>query len=143
MIFGLIAAVEELVIAAAIVFVITLFYKFLINQNALKELKNEQKEKQQKIKELQKTNPVEANKMLNDVLKLTNKQMRMNMKPMIPTFILVIILLPWVAQLFPGAVVKLPINLPYFGSDFGWLAWYIIVSMPLNQLFRKMMGVEL
>jgi len=143
MTFGLPIAIEELVISAVIVFIITLFYKVLINQNAVRELKNEQKEKQQRIKELQKTNPEEANKLLNDVLKLTNKQMRMNMRPMIPTFILVIVALPWLAQLFPVAVVKLPFTLPFFGNDFGWLMWYIIVSIPLNQLFRRLIGVEL
>jgi len=143
MIFGLPIAIEELVLSAVIVFIITLFYKVLINQNTVRELKNEQKEKQQRIKELQKTNPQEANKLLNDVLKLTNKQMRMNTRPMIPTFILVIITLPWLAQLFPEAVVKLPFTLPFFGNDFGWLMWYIIISIPLNQLFRRLVGVEL
>jgi uncharacterized membrane protein (DUF106 family) len=33
--------------------------------------------------------------------------------------------------------------LPYFENDFGWLAWYIIVSIPLGILFRKLLRVEL
>jgi uncharacterized membrane protein (DUF106 family) len=65
------------------------------------------------------------------------------MKPMIFTLIVVGITLPYFSQAFPGIVVKLPFYLPYFESDFGWLAWYIIVSIPLGQMIRKLIGVEL
>ena len=141
--FNLPASIAELLISAVIVFIITLFYKFLINQNELRELKSNLKEKQSKVKELQKTNPQEANKVLNEVLALSNKQFRMNMKPMLLTLVVVGLALPYVGQLFPGAVVKLPFYLPYFENDFGWLMWYIIVSVPLGQLFRKLIGAEL
>lgn len=135
------AFIAELIIAMIIVFIATLFYRFAVNQNALRELKNEQKEKQEKIKELQKTNPQEATQMMNAVLKLTNKQLRMNIKPLILTLILAFIFLPWLGSVFTEPVVYLPFSLPFFENNFGWLAWYIIVSMPLNFLFRKIMGV--
>ena len=141
--FNLPASIAELLISAVIVFIITLFYKFLINQNELRELKSNLREKQAKVKELQKTNPQEANKVLTEVLNLSNKQFRMNMKPMLLTLVVVGLALPYVGQLFPGAVVKLPFYLPYFENDFGWLMWYIIVSVPLGQLFRKLIGAEL
>ena len=133
----------EILASVAITLVITIIYKFLANQNEMKQLKISMKEKQAKIKELQKTNPQEANKMLNEVMALSSKQMRMNMKPMLLTLIVVSIALPWFGQAFPGAVVKLPFTLPYFENDFGWLAWYIIVSIPLGILFRKLLRVEL
>jgi len=136
------AFIAELIIAIIIVFIATLFSKFIVNQSALRELKNEQKEKQEKLKELQKTNPKEAAQMMNDILRLTNKQLRMNIKPLILTLILAIIFLPWLAIVFTEPVVYLPFSLPFFENDFGWLAWYIIVSFPLNSLFRKFMGVE-
>jgi uncharacterized membrane protein (DUF106 family) len=140
---GLPVGIEEILASALITFMIALFYKFLINQNEVRELKSNLKEKQAKVKELQKTNPEEANKLLSEVLSLSNKQIRMTMKPMFLTLIVVGVTLPYFAQLFPGAVVKLPFYLPYFESDFGWLAWYIIVSVPLGQLFRKLIGAEL
>jgi uncharacterized membrane protein (DUF106 family) len=141
--FNLPVSIEELLFSAIITFVITLIYKFLTNQSEMKQLKVNMKEKQAKIKELQKTNPQEANKMLNEVMALSSKQMRMNMKPMLLTLVVVSIALPWFGQAFPGAVVKLPFTLPYFENDFGWLAWYIIVSIPLGILFRKLLRVEL
>lgn len=136
------APVAELIIAAFILFIVTLFYKFLVNQNKVRELKTKLKEKQEEAKEMQKTNPKQANVLMSEILKLTNKQFKMNLKPLFFTFILIIILLPWVASVFPGAVVLLPFSLPFFENDFGWLMWYIIISIPLNQLFRKFMGVE-
>ena len=140
---GLPVFIEELLASAVIVFIISIFYRFLINQNELRELKSKLKEKQAKVKELQKSNPQEANKMLNEVLALSNKQFRMSMKPMLLTLIVVGIILPYFPQIFPGAVVKLPFYLPIFENDFGWLAWYILVSIPLGQLFRKLLGAEL
>ena len=140
---GLPAILEELLLSTLIVFVISLFYKFLINQNQMKELKSNLKEKQAKVKELQKSNPQEANRMLSEVLNLSNKQMKMSMKPMFLTLIVVGLALPYFGQLFPGVVAKLPFTLPYVGNDFGWLAWYIIISLPLGQLTRKLIGAEL
>ena len=140
---GLHPGIEELLLAAVIVFITTIIYRFLMNQDEAREIKNQQKEKQEKMKELQKTNPTEANKVMNEVLRLSNKQFKIMMKPMIVSFLLVIIILPLLPGLFPGVVVSLPFSLPFFGTDFGWLAWYIIVSIPLNSIFRRLLGVEI
>ena len=151
---GLPMGIEELIASALIVFVISLIYKFLINQNEIKELKSNMKEKQAKMKETQKTNPEEANRVMSEVLALSNKQMRMSMKPMFLTLILVGIALPWFAQVFGGIVIKLPFYSQLFKSLFGWLvgsggiikpwlAWYTLVSIPLGQIFRKLIGAEL
>jgi len=140
---GLPAFIEEILLSVVIVFIISIFYRFLINQNEVKELKTKLKEKQARMKEIQKTNPSEANQLLTEILSLTNKQTRMSMKPMLLTLIVVGSALPYFGQLFPGIVVNLPFYLPYFESDFGWLAWYIVISIPLGQLIRKLIGAEL
>ncbi|MEM7820193.1 MAG: EMC3/TMCO1 family protein [Candidatus Aenigmatarchaeota archaeon] len=132
----------EAVMATIITLVITLFYKYMVNQAALRELKTQMKALQAKAKELQKTDPEEANKAVTEVLKLSNKQMRMNFKPMLPTLVLVMLLLPWMASVWKGPVAFLPFSLPYFGNDFGWLMWYLLLSIPMTQIFRKMLGVE-
>jgi uncharacterized membrane protein (DUF106 family) len=135
--------IAEIIISAIITFIIALLYRFLINQNTLREVKTKQKENQEKTKELQKTNPDEANKLLAETISLSRKQFRLTMKPMMLTLVVVMILLPWMAYIFPGIIVKLPFYLPYFENDFGWLAWYMIVSIPLGQIFRKLLGAEL
>lgn len=135
-------AVSELFLAAIICFFITLCYRYLIDQNLAKKIKDDVKELQKKAKEAQKNkNNEEANKALNEILKLNNKQMMLNMKPMLPAFLVVILLLPWIGHIYAGKQVLLPFVLPIFGSDFSWLTWYIVISLPLTQLFRKMIGV--
>jgi uncharacterized membrane protein (DUF106 family) len=140
---GFPAVIEELMLVSVILFVSSLIYKFLLDHDKLKEIKTKQKEKQERLKEIQKTNPGEANQVMNEMLKLSQSQMKLTMKPMIVSLVIFIIVLPILPQLFPGTVVNLPFSLPYFGSDFGWMAWYFILSLPLNSIFRKILGVEL
>lgn len=141
---GLPAGIEEIIIASLVLFVSTLIYKFLMNQSDAREIKLKLKEKQEKLKELQKSNPEEAKREMAEMLKLSNKQMRMTMKPMFVTLILfVAVVFPTMPGLFPGIIVKLPFTLPYFGDKFGWLMWYFIVSLPLNFIFRRLLGVEI
>lgn len=37
--------------------------------------------------------------------------------------------------------VQLPFTLPYIGSAFNWLGFYILIAMPLTFIFRKALGV--
>ena len=141
---GLSAGIEELLVSALVVFIVTLIYRFLVNQKELKEIKDKQRDYQSRMKELQKTNPEEAKRTMTEMLSLSNKQLRMSMKPMFASLILfVVIVLPVLPGLYPGIVVKLPFSLPYFGIGFTWFWWYVIVSFPLNSIFRKLLGVEL
>lgn len=151
---GLPTIIEELIISAVITFAITLIYRFLVNQSEVRELKAKLKENQNKIKELQKTNPQEANKLLAETMNLSSSQFRMSMKPMFLTLIIVVVVLPWMGGIFSGIAIKLPFYSSLFKSMLGWLvgstglikpwlAWYMLVSIPIGQLFRKMIGVEL
>lgn len=44
---------------------------------------------------------------------------------------------------FQKIVALLPASLPFFGDDFGWLAWYFIVSIPFMIIIRKLMGIKI
>jgi uncharacterized membrane protein (DUF106 family) len=133
----------EIFLAILITFVITLFYRFFIDQNKIRDLKKQQKEYQAEIKKLQgEKKTEEANKKMTEMLKLSNQMMKANFKILPLTMLLVLAILPWMARTFTGPIVVLPFNLPYFGNDFGWLMWYFLLSLPLTQFFRKMMGVE-
>ncbi len=97
-------------ITAIIIFIITLFNKLLIDQNKIKELRDQQKSLREKAKELQKTNPDEANKLVGEMLKLGNKQMAMNFKAFIPTIIVVLLLWQWLSFIFVPAVPVTPLD---------------------------------
>jgi uncharacterized membrane protein (DUF106 family) len=202
---GLPIYIEEILVTAVIVFVTTLAYRFLMNQNDLRELKQKMKEKQEEAKKLQSSSPEESKRVMAETLMLSNKQLRMTMKPMMLTLILFFIFLPFIGEAygdkvaainnsignitvdgtfynfsldngkinlnnisctlpcdeqtignykwniltegnntrFSRIVVLLPFSLPYFENDFGWLAWYMLVSVILSFVFRKFLGVEL
>jgi uncharacterized membrane protein (DUF106 family) len=142
-ILGLPMSISETIMALLITFIVTLMYKKFIDHAAMKDIKAKVKAMQHEVKELQKTNPEAANKKMSEVMTLTNQKMKLSMKPMLPTMIIIFALLPWMATVYTGPIVLLPFDLPYFGADFGWLAWYMIISIPASQLFRKIMGVEL
>ncbi len=139
---GLNPAVSLFMLAGAVSFVLTLPYRFLVDQKKMKELKEKTKELQKQIKEAQKTDQKKANELLTQMLALSNKQMLSNFKPMLPGMMLVIIVLPWLASAFAGPVAILPFTLYYFGNDFGWLMWYILASLPATYIFRKLLGVQ-
>ncbi|MFH1420872.1 MAG: EMC3/TMCO1 family protein [Candidatus Aenigmatarchaeota archaeon] len=44
---------------------------------------------------------------------------------------------------FQRVVAALPISLPMFGDDLGWLGWYFIVSIPFMFIIRKLMGIQI
>lgn len=139
---GLNPAIGILIISGLVSFLLTLPYKFMVDQKKMREHKEKVKEIQKQIKEAQKTDQKRANELMNEMLALSNKQMMSNFKPMLPGMILAILFLPWVATAFSGPVALLPFSLPLFGSDFGWLMWYILASMPMTYVFRKMLGVQ-
>lgn len=140
--FGLKPVLAELIVAVVVTFLSTIPYRFLTDQAKVREIKEKQKELQKKVKEVPKENTEEAGKLSKEVLELTNKQMMMNMKPMFVTLGLVILILPWMSGAFVGQIALLPFSLPFFGNDFGWLAWYFFISLPFTTLFRKLLGVE-
>lgn len=137
-------AISELILAAIICFVITIFYKKMIDQNRALEIKKQIKDFQEKIKTAQKDKQTEeANRLMTQMLNLSSQQMKLMMKPMIPTMLFVILFFPWLSFVYAGKqVLLLPVSLPLFGNDLGWFTWYIIVSIPLTMIFRKIMGVH-
>jgi uncharacterized membrane protein (DUF106 family) len=148
-IFGLPDILAELIISALITLIVTLIYRFLANQGEIKKLSLSMKEMQAKIKEAQKSNPTEANKIANELLALQNKRMAHTMKPMfISSILLIILVLPWMGGLFSHVAFKLPFPWPSFlswlvpGLFSQWLAWYILASIPFNMMYRRFLGVE-
>jgi len=118
----------------------TSFYRFLIDQNKVREIKAKLSELGKQAKK--QDEPEKAKEAMSEMLKLQNSQMKMSFRPMIPTLLVVAVILPWMAVAFTGQVALLPVDLPYFGPDFGWLMWYFVVSIPTTQIARKLMGVE-
>ena len=75
---------------------ITLVQKFLTDQNRLKEIKEEMKSFQKRIKE--ETDTEEKMKLQKESMKLPMEQMKHSMKTMMYTFIPIIIIFPWMGN---------------------------------------------
>jgi uncharacterized membrane protein (DUF106 family) len=212
-IFGFLLAYEPVIAVTIysiiVLFLINIFYRILVKQNAAKELKAQTKELSRRMREEQKAGRTEeATKLMSEMMQQNTRLMRLTMKPMLISFIIVIILLPFLAGAYPdisvaikdktgnftlgsnrydvtkdgsaitvtgaaGAaaiscqsaciekiensrfriqedgqniklariVALLPISLPIIGNTLSWLGWYILVSIPLVVLMRKIMKI--
>lgn len=114
---GLPIFAEELILTAVIVFITTLIYKFMINQNELREIKQKMKEKQEEAKKLQSSNPEEAKRVMTETLNLSNKQLRMTMKPMMLTLLLFFAFMPFINEAYGDKVVAINNNMANMTID--------------------------
>ncbi len=206
-IFGFLLAYTPIVavtiFSVCILILINIFYKILIKQNEAKQLKEKTKELNKQMREAQKAgNKDEANRLMSETMRENGRLMRLTMKPMIVSFIIVIVFLPWLSDAygdrlvtlennagkftlqgvdysvvksensiavngeaacisctkkienimfeitqqdgkisFAPVVAMLPVSLPFVGNTLGWLGWYIIVSIPVAILTRRLMKI--
>ena len=75
----------------------TLVYKFASNQKKIKELKDEQKRLQKKIKSIPKTEPEKIMKLNSEMMKISGPLMKETFKPTMWTLIPSLLILTWMA----------------------------------------------
>jgi len=85
-----------IIITLVISLVITFTYKFMTNQDLMKQLKDELKEFQKQIKELKKE-PEKAMKVQKQMMETNMKYMTQSMKPTLITFIPIIVIFGWLS----------------------------------------------
>ncbi len=90
-----------IIFSLILVFVINLFYKFLINQEEAKQLKQRQKELKEEMKTYRKEgNAEKTTELFSEMMQLNNKMMKLTLKPMLASLIIIAIFLPMVASFF-------------------------------------------
>ncbi len=200
-------ALSVTIFSLLIAIIINIFYKILVNQNDAKQIKARVKEVQNDAKAARKSGDMKrSSELMSEAMKENSKMMRLTMKPMIVSMVIVIIFLPLIAELYNDIPVAIdstglgvlkidgqsyalqrngnelkindfvcnmpcvtnniagykwevaaegngikfarivsttPIALPYFGNDFGWLGWYIISSIPLMIVTRRLMKIAI
>ena len=136
-------AILVFIMSTFLAFVISLIYKIFGNQEKMKEMKERMNELNKKIKNArEQNNQNEMNKYNKELLKMSSEQMKMQFKPMIVTFIIIIPIFTWICPNLFGSnpVVQLPFTV--FGKEsLTWIWWYIVVSLPMGIIFRKILGV--
>ena len=141
-----------LLVATVISLISALLNRFLIKQSDLKQVKNEikfQKERSDKArKEGNTAAQAEASK---EMMKLSGKQMRMSMKPLMVSMLFVVVILGWLSVGYSEAMINLPISMPSLSwafpfiiltTQYNWFFWYILTSIPTALFFRKILNVE-
>jgi uncharacterized membrane protein (DUF106 family) len=119
------------IIIAAIV---TLIYKYATDQRLMKEHKEDLKKIQKKIKALQKSDPKKAMSMQSEAMKKSMSMMKQSFKPMIFTFIPIVLLFGWLRATYD------PMEFALFGF-LNWFWTYFIFTMIFSFAFRKLFKV--
>ena len=216
--FNPLLAIEPMIViiifSGIVLFIINLLQRLLVNQEEAKGIKEDVKELSKRMKEEQKQgNTEKANELMKEVMAKNSKMMSMTMKPMLVSFIVIILILPWmsgnygdkIALLednkgevnindvvysverngneitingencdspcvrgfdnknwlvsykesgcllffcnperveFARIIAFLPVTLPFFGDDLGWLGWYLIISIPMALIIRKLLKIS-
>ena len=95
------------IISLLISLIITLLYKFVTNQELMKDLKGKQKEFQKRMKELR-SNPEEMMKVQKEAMKVNADYMKQSFKPTLITIIPIFLIFGWLAAhltyepIYPG-----------------------------------------
>jgi uncharacterized membrane protein (DUF106 family) len=89
-------ALGVFIFSIIILILINIFYKILVNQTVAKDIKARQKEISKRMQDERKKGDMnKMNELMKESLSENSRLMRMNMKPMIASFVIVIIFLPW------------------------------------------------
>lgn len=133
-----------LVMSFIITFFITIIYKFTTDQLLLKELKTQVKTYQVQMKE-HKSNPQKLMEIQKESMGLNMKYMKHSMKPMLFTFIPIILIFGWLnttSAVGTKDIISWGFSIPLFGTGLGWLGTYIISSIIFSTILRKIMKVH-
>ncbi len=122
-----------LLISFILTFIITLSYKLLTNQKALKAIKDEVKELRNEMKEF-KEDPKKMMELQKRSLQKSMEQMKYTIKPMLFTMIPLVIVFGWLRSTYAS----------YGDLIFGlsWIWVYIISSVIYSLILRKILRVH-
>lgn len=123
----------------------------LVDQKRMKELKAEIAKYQEKIKKARDRRDLKkATSLQNEMMKYNKEMMGMSLRPMMYTFLPIIIIFTWLRQYDylkefisqQGYLITLPFVVPKFGTTIGWFGWYILCSFPTSILIKKIFKIE-
>ena len=115
--------------------IMTLAQKYGTDQEALKELKKEQKAIQKQMKEF-KEHPEKLMELQKTQMKLFPKQMKLSMRAIAYTGVPLILFFRWFQDFFATLG-----DVKFFGIIGSWFLFYILVSITISSILRKIMKV--
>jgi uncharacterized membrane protein (DUF106 family) len=144
--------VEVLLWTLGLSLLLAIIYRVLTKPDEARRLKQNMKEVQARLKKAQKSGDMDSvNALTSEMLKGSQKQFSMNMKPMIVSMIMFLVFLNVIGAQYEELAVLLPIpflatswEFPFLviTKSYSWFWWYIIITLPSTFFFRKLLGVE-
>ncbi|MBN2014340.1 MAG: DUF106 domain-containing protein [Candidatus Altiarchaeota archaeon] len=132
------AGYEITLISAVIVVMSSLVRRVVIGQDKMDAMKNLMKEKQAKFKEISKSGDMKRiQKAQEEMLQLTMENLKHSFKPMLITFIPIILVFGWLRDQY-GSLNNVA---SLFGFDLSWFWWYFICAMVISLVFNKVLEV--
>lgn len=99
---------EIFVWAMVISFILSLIYRFFTNPKEIRQIKKDMQFYRDKSKEAQKKKETKkANEYMSEMMKLSQKQMKLTMKPMFISMAVVLLLLGYIGSAYGGIAVEL------------------------------------
>ncbi|RMF89679.1 MAG: DUF106 domain-containing protein [Methanobacteriota archaeon] len=124
----------------------------VIDQDEMKRNKKKLKTYQERFTEAtKKGDEKRAKKIQSEMMQVQSQVMKSSFAPMLYTFVPIIIVFRWLYQYAPlqtfilekGYLVSLPFTLPRYGTELGWLGWYIICSLMTSTVIRKAFNLQM
>ena len=135
--------ISVILIAFLALLIINVCNKLLVNQTKAKEIKQNIKEINKRMKlEQKKGNTGKVSEIMSETMKENSKLMRMQMKPLIVSMLIIILFLSSLSSQYVNVTIALlPFPLPFLGTSLGWFSWYLLVSIPIALLLRKLLKI--
>ena len=123
--------------------VTVIFYKFLVDQVAMKEVKKNMENYREVANQAQKEKNIEKmNENVDKMMQLNKKYFSLSTKPLIGSLIFFMVIFPWVTSRFSEILINLPFSLPFIGNTLGWFGWYFLLAIPSNMVLRKLLDLD-
>ncbi len=130
-------------ISVLLSFMTTFFYRFLVDQRAMKEVRHNMERYRELAKAAEKEKNVERmNEHVSKMMELNRKYFSLSLKPMALSLVIFALVFPWMGAKFAGVFVDLPFSLPVIGERIGWFGWYFLLAIPGSIITRKLLDVE-
>jgi len=123
-----------LLIVLILTLITTLIQKYTTDQNALKDLKREQKALQKEMKE-HKGNPQKLMELQKKSFEFLPRTFKLSMRSFAYTAIPLLLFFRWFMDFFQS------INNPKFFGFLGWFLFYLLFSIIFSSILRKVLKV--
>jgi len=123
------------IIILVVTLIVTLAQKYATDQEALRELKKEQKQIQEEMKKF-KEHPEKLMDLQKTQMKLLPKQMKLSMRAIAFTGVPLILFFRWFQDFFTTLG-----DVKFFGIIGSWFLFYLIIAMVFGAILRKYLKV--